>query len=75
MIRHIRRVIQVSLFTCVLAFSSMLIITSFETPSWSHFETVWHHTHESYKTRFLFFHKGHENYVGGFEHTSHNTHD
>ena len=75
MIRHIRRIIQVSLFTCVLVFSSMLIVTSFEAPSWAHFKTVWHHTHENYKTRLLIFHKDHENYIGGSEHTSHNTHD
>lgn len=77
MIRHIRRIIQVSLFTVVLVFSSMLIITSFDNPSWAHFKTVWHHTHEQYSSGWFFGlgHDTHESYVGGFEHTSHNTHD
>lgn len=44
MLRHVRRIAQVTLLTAVLVFSTLLVVGSFNTPSWSD----GHHTEESY---------------------------
>ena len=71
MFGKVRRPIQIALFTVLLVFSTMLVVTSFETPVWSHTGWSWHYERTEYESKWLFWHKTKEVYVGGSFHSAH----
>lgn len=60
MIRYIKRTLQVTLLTAMLVFSGLLIMGSFDTPSWSASDHV---THETYSSWWFIHTSGHESYA------------
>ena len=71
MFSKVRRTIQVAFFTVLLVFCTMLVVTSFDTPGWSHTGWSFHAEKSEYVSKWLFWHKTKEVYYGASFHSAH----